>query len=88
MFMFVRKLNYANGCLSSIFYVAATVLLAQDAHIGSKLNAAASVIGPLWFGAVLGGLAVSMAPQLFYSFCIVVLVHDLCNQPDPMYACT
>ena len=64
MFVFVRKLNYASGCLSSIFYVAATVLLTQDAHTGSKLNAAAFIIGPLWFGAVIGGLAVSVAPQM------------------------
>ena len=59
MFVLVNKLNYANGCLSSIFYVAAAVLVAQDAHVGSKLTAAAFVIGPLWFGAVLAGIAVS-----------------------------
>lgn len=60
MFVLVNKLNYTNGCLSSIFYVAAAVLVAQDAHVGSKLNAAAFVIGPLWFGAVLAGIAVSL----------------------------
>lgn len=68
MFVFVNKLNYANGCLSSIFYVAAAVLVAQDAHIGSKLNAAAFVIGPLWFGAVLAGLAVSLVHQFHVWF--------------------
>lgn len=62
LFVLVNRLNYANGCLSSIFYVAVSVLVAQDAHVGSKLNAAAFGIGPLWFGAVLAGLAVSTAP--------------------------
>lgn len=81
MFVFVRKLNYANGCLSSIFYVAATVLLAQDAHVGSKLNAAASVIGPLWFGAVLGGLAVSLAPQFLAHSASLCWSKGLGNQP-------
>lgn len=60
LFVLVNKLNFANSCLSSIFYVAAVILVAQDAHIGSKLNAAAFVIGPLWFGTVLAGCAVSM----------------------------
>lgn len=58
LFVFINKLTFPNGCLSSIFYVAAAVLVAQDAHVGSKMNAAAFVIGPLWFGSVLAGCMV------------------------------
>lgn len=58
LFVFVNRLTFPNGCLSSIFYVAAAVLVAQDAHVGSKMNAAAFVIGPLWFGSVLAGCMV------------------------------
>ena len=58
LFVLINKLNFPNGCLSSIFYVAAAVLVAQDAHVGSKMNAAAFVIGPLWFGSVLAGCMV------------------------------
>ena len=86
MFVFVKKLNYANGCLSSIFYVAAAVLVAQDAHIGSKLNAAAFVIGPLWFGAVLAGLAVSLLHQFhawFELICWFLNLQDLVDEHDP-----
>lgn len=59
LFVFITKLNYSNSCLSSIFFVAASVLVAQDAHVGSKMNAAVYVIGPLWFGSVLAGCMVS-----------------------------
>ena len=58
LFVFINKLNYSNSCLSSIFYVGASVLVAQDAHVGSKMNAAAFVIGPLWFGIILAGCMV------------------------------
>lgn len=60
LFVFIQQLDYTNGCLSSIFYVAAVVLVAQDTHVGSKLNAAAFVIGPLWFGSVIAGCVVSL----------------------------
>ena len=56
--MLIDRLNFSNGCLSSIFYVAAAVLVAQDPHVGSKMNAAAFVIGPLWFGTILAGCMV------------------------------
>jgi len=59
LFVFINRLNYTNGCLSSIFYVAAVVLVAQDCHVGSKMNAAAFVIGPLWFGSIIAGCMVS-----------------------------
>jgi len=59
LFVFINRLNYTNGCLSSIFYVAAVVLVAQDSHVGSKMNAAAFVIGPLWFGSIIAGCMVS-----------------------------
>lgn len=58
LFVFINKLTYSNSCLSSIFYVAASVLVPQDAHVGSKMNAAAFIIGPLWFGSVLAGCMV------------------------------
>ena len=67
LFVLVNKLSFAGSCLSSIFYVAATILVAQDAHVGSKLTAAAFVIGPLWFGVVLAGCAVSICKQLCLS---------------------
>jgi len=59
LFVFINRLNYTNGCLSSIFYVAAVGLVAQDTHVGSKMNAAAFVIGPLWFGSIIAGCMVS-----------------------------
>ena len=59
LFVFIHRLDYTNGCLSSIFYVAAVGLVAQDTHVGSKMNAAAFVIGPLWFGSIIAGCMVS-----------------------------
>ena len=69
LFVFISKLSFSNGCLSSIFHVAAAVLVAQDPHVGSKLNAAAFVVGPLWFGTVLAGCVVRVQPRCSLSKC-------------------
>lgn len=37
-FVVVRKLNFPLACLSSIYFVATKLLLAQDQHIGSHIQ--------------------------------------------------
>ena len=59
LFVLVNKLHYNNSCLASVFYTAAVILDSKDAHVGSKMNAAAFVIGPLWFGSITAGCMVS-----------------------------
>lgn len=61
LFVLVNKLHYSNSCLASVFYTAAVILDSKDAHVGSKMNAAAFVIGPLWFGSITAGCMISIA---------------------------
>ncbi|DBA72154.1 TPA: hypothetical protein ACH3X2_010874 [Trebouxia sp. C0005] len=78
LFVFINRLNYTNGCLSSIFYVAAVVLVAQDSHVGSKMNAAAFVIGPLWFGSIIAGCMITIARACQVAFtgllCLFIVI--------------
>lgn len=37
-FVVVRQLNFPLACLSSIYFVATKLLLAQDQHIGSHIQ--------------------------------------------------
>lgn len=64
LFVLVNSLTFTNVCLCSIFHVAAVVLAAQDPHVGSKLTAAAAIIGPLWFGSIIAGCVVSQAQHM------------------------
>ena len=61
LFSLVHRLTFTQSCLASIFYVAAAVLVPQgaDAHVGTRVQGAAFIIGPLWFGAILAGIMVS-----------------------------
>ena len=61
LFSVVTRLTFRQSCLASIFYVAAAVLVPQgvDVHAGTRVQGAAFIIGPLWFGAILAGVMVS-----------------------------
>ena len=66
LFSLVHRLTFTQSCLASIFYVAAAVLVPQgvDVHVGTRVQGAAFIIGPLWFGAILAGIMVSWAGLL------------------------
>ena len=66
LFSLVNRLTFRQSCLASIFYVAAAVLVPQgvDVHVGTRVQGAAFIIGPLWFGAILAGIMVSWAGLL------------------------
>ncbi len=59
LFTFVWAIRFTQSCLSTIFYVAAMLLVAKDSHIGSRLAGSAIILGALWFGSLLAACAVS-----------------------------
>ena len=61
VFIFVRPAHFKQACLATTLHMVCQLLIAQDAHIGAKNIAAASLLGPSWFGCMVAGGVVSLA---------------------------
>ena len=66
LFVLVKKLYYTQACLTSIFYIAAVLLVQQDSHVGSALFAGAIGGGHLTAGIVFAGLLVRLLRRCRY----------------------
>ena len=90
LFSLVHRLTFTQSCLASIFYVAAAVLVPQgaDAHVGTRVQGAAFIIGPLWFGAILAGIMVSSAGLLAaQAACVPGRAHVTLGTSTPVGLC-
>lgn len=41
-------MTYQNACLTQIIYVATATLFSQDTHVGARIMACSSMLGPTW----------------------------------------
>jgi len=55
-----QRLRYGQSCLLSLFYVAISVVLSQDVHVGARIMGCAGLLGPAWIGLVMTGSLVSL----------------------------
>ena len=44
----MQGMTYTNGCLAQIVYVAVAVIFSQDTHVGARIMACSSMLGPVW----------------------------------------
>lgn len=58
LFTFVWAIRFTSSCLSTIFFVAAMLLVAKDSHVGSRLAGSAVILGALWFGSLMAACTV------------------------------
>ncbi|PNW75159.1 hypothetical protein CHLRE_12g515301v5 [Chlamydomonas reinhardtii] len=61
LFVVVRPLAFPTSCLAPALYSAWTVLFSPDNHLGSRLQAGAVVAAAMSWGAVMGGVVLSLA---------------------------
>ena len=57
LFVFVSALSFPQACLASIFYYIG-VVIRQDLHVGSYLNAGAKTAGCVIVGSTIAGIVV------------------------------
>ena len=58
----LQALRYGQSCLLSLFYVAISVVLSQDVHVGARIMGCAGLLGPAWIGLIMTGSLVSTQP--------------------------
>ena len=64
IFFWVAKLRWKGNCLMATLYVVTSLLVAQDNHMGSKLVAAALLLGCTWVASLMAGAVVSVAVSM------------------------
>lgn len=57
--LYCRPIHFPHACLAPVFAVIIIASLAQDQHIGSRLQVTALLLGPTWLAVVLAGCMVS-----------------------------
>ena len=62
LWVVIPRLTFANSCLATVFYAVGMVMVAQNAHIGSRLKAMVVIPGAWTVGSICGGITVSFVP--------------------------
>jgi hypothetical protein len=53
-------LHFRNACLAPVFVVIIIAALAQDQHVGTRIQVTALLLGPAWLAVLLAIATVSM----------------------------
>lgn len=64
LFSFVEVMQFKNSCLVSTLFLVGSMLMVQSNHVGDKVMAATSLVGPVFIGSVSAGILVSASGQL------------------------
>jgi hypothetical protein len=64
-----RPLHFRNACLAPVFVVIIIAALAQDQHVGTRIQVTALLLGPAWL-AVLLAIATVSSSRLRRRACI------------------
>ncbi|GIL42108.1 hypothetical protein Vafri_140 [Volvox africanus] len=69
LFVFVRPISFNLSCLASLLVVVVVAVLSPDNHIGTRLTGAATLLGAMAWGLVLGGAVLTLAHVAVRSTC-------------------
>ncbi|GIL96109.1 hypothetical protein Vretimale_1987 [Volvox reticuliferus] len=69
LFVFVRPISFHLSCLASLLLVVVVAVLSPDNHIGTRLMGAATLLGAMAWGLVLGGAVLTLAHIAVRSTC-------------------
>ncbi|GLI70496.1 hypothetical protein VaNZ11_015402, partial [Volvox africanus] len=69
LFVFIRPISFNLSCLASLLVVVVVAVLSPDNHIGTRLTGAATLLGAMAWGLVLGGAVLTLAHVAVQSTC-------------------